>query len=295
MEERTKKLIAYLLLPLIVAAAFVINNSFKSGPDYKLHVDFYDVGQGDAMFVQSYLGNQMLIDGGPTSGVLSALGRDMPFFDRTIDVVMLSHPHEDHVNGLIDVLKKYTVNLVIMPDAEFDSPAFAEFLKLIDEKRIEKVYAHEGMRIYLDPATVFDVYYPPAKHLVLKNGEKGLEGPRLDPNDASIVGKLSFGKTKFFFEGDAGFEVENLILPKYNLDSDVLKVGHHGSQYSSSQDFVDEVSPQYSVIEVGQGNTYGHPTQEAMDRIKSAGSQIFRTDLDHTVEFVSDGMQIVRE
>jgi competence protein ComEC len=295
MQERTKKLIAYLLLPLLVVAAFVVNNSVKSGPDYKLHVDFYDVGQGDAMFIQSYLGNQMLIDGGPTNEVLAELGADMPFFDRTIDAVMLSHPHEDHVDGLIDVLKTYRVKKVIMPDVEFDSPAFAEFLKLIDEKHVEKVYAHEGMRIYLDPATVFDVYYPPARHLVLENGETGLAGPKLDPNNASIVGKLSFGKTRFFFEGDAGTEVENLILPKYNLDSEVLKVGHHGSQYSSSQGFVDEVSPEYSVIEVGQGNTYGHPTAAAMDRIRRTGSQILRTDLDHTVKFVSDGDQIMKQ
>ncbi|MDP4001315.1 MAG: MBL fold metallo-hydrolase [bacterium] len=282
METNTKRIIGLLILPLLLGLVLVIiaNQSFK--PDFLLHVNFYDVGQGDSIFIQTHLGNQILIDGGPNDKVLTELGNDMPFFDRTIDMLILTHPHTDHVAGLVDIIRRFKVKKVIMPEVKSDVDAYDKFLEIIEEKNVETVYKFEGQRIYLDTATVFDVYYPPQGRLSEK-----------DLNNTSIVGKLSFGQTSFLFVGDAGIAIENSILPKYDLDVDVLKVGHHGSRFSTSLSLLSEVTPEYSVISVGENN-YGHPTEEVLDKLHSGGSQVFRTDQDHTIKFISDGMSLER-
>ena len=291
METKTKRLIAWLLVPFLAVTALIYKGYFELESDHNLLVHFYDVGQGDAIFIQTYWGNQVLVDGGPGSTVLQELGKDMPFFDRTIEMIILSHPHEDHVSGLIEVLKRYKVQKVLMPDVEFDSSAFKEFLRLVEEEGAEKIYAHEGLRIWLDNTTVFDIYYPRPGKFVADNDAQGLNGEKVNPNDVSIVGKLTFGRTRILFTGDAGFDIENLLLPKYNLDSDILKVGHQGSKYSTSDAFLSEVTPDYAVIMVGK-NSYGHPTQETLDNLGEIRTKVFRTDQNHTIRFESDGQQI---
>lgn len=282
METNTKKILRLLIAPLFLGLILVIVANKDLKPDFLLHVNFYDVGQGDSIFIQTHLGNQILIDGGPTDKAVNELGNDMPFFDRTIDLLILTHPHTDHVAGLVDILRRFKVKKVVLPEVDSDVPAYDKFLELIEEKNIEKIYGITGQRIYLDTATVFDIYYPSPGKLDKK-----------DLNDTSIVGKLSFGKTSFLFIGDAGFTVENNILPKYDLDVDVLKVGHHGSRFSTSLSLLAETTPEYSVISVGE-NTYGHPTQEVLDRLNSSGSQVFRTDIDQTIKFISDGVSLER-
>ncbi len=291
MEPQSKRLIIFLIFPSLLAVGLIFIAYSRVVPTYNLNVNFYNVGQGDSTFIQTFQGNQILVDGGPGNTVLNELSHDMPFFDRTIELMIVSHPHEDHVSGLIEVLKRYKVEKILLPDVEFKSDTFEEFLRLSDEKQIEKIYGFEGKRIYLDDATVFDIYYPPPGHFIADNNYSGFKENKRNPNDVSIVGKLSFGKTKILFTGDAGEEIEKLILPKYNLDSDILKVGHQGSKYSSSTELLQEVTPEYSVIMVGK-NSYGHPTPEAMERIKTIGSKIFRTDLNQTVRFESNGQEI---
>lgn len=277
MEAKTKTTLLVLILPLFLGNILVFAAHRELRPDFLLHANFYDVGQGDAIFLKTYLGRQILIDGGPSDQVLSELGKDLPFYDRTIDALILTHPHADHVAGFVDVLKRFKVKKIILPEVEYkDSAVYQEFLNLVEQKKIQKIYAREGQRIWLDPATVFDIYYPQGKLTTD------------DLNDTSIVGKLSFGKIKMLFTGDAGINVENMILPKYNLDSDLLKVGHHGSRHSTSLEFLKEITPNFAIIEVGK-NSYGHPTQETLDNLKSANAYVLRTDQDHTVRFVSDG------
>ncbi len=295
MEEQSKKNLARFIviaIPLAMIVWFFLYPSIPKNHDLK--VDFFDVGQGDATLVTTASGNQILIDGGPGTSVITEIGHVMPYFDRTIELVILSHPHEDHVSGLIEVLRRYKVKEVVLPDVEFDSPPFWEFISLLEAKQIKKTYAHEGQRIFLDNSTVFDVYYPPPGHFMAANNYSGLKDNKRNPNDVSIVGKLSYGKARVLFTGDAGKDIEEMLLPKYNLDSDILKVGHQGSRFSSSQDFLEEVTPQYSVIMVGE-NSFGHPTQEAMGRIKSVGSEILRTDLSGTIEFTSNGQTIEKK
>jgi competence protein ComEC len=281
MDSTTRKIRDFLILPLGLAISLVFIANRELQPDYLLHVNFYDVGQGDAIFIETYLGNQILIDGGPGDQVVQELGYDLPFYDRTIDLVILTHPHADHVGGLVDVVKRYKVKKVLLPEIELENAAYKKFLALIEEKNIEMIYAQEGQRIYLDNATVFDVYFP-AGEVVTR-----------DPNDASIFGKLSFGASSFLLTGDAGFSIENQLLTKYNLDVDVLKVGHHGSRFSTSTNFLNEVAPEWAVISVGK-NSYGHPTQDTLNNLDQSGTVIFRTDQDQTIRFVSDGTNLYK-
>ncbi|HYE22638.1 MAG TPA: MBL fold metallo-hydrolase [Verrucomicrobiae bacterium] len=291
METKTIKLIRYLILPLAIFSLLGFVAWYQNNPDYKLHVNFYDVGQGDSIFIKTYLGTQILLDGGPSNKVLEHLGQDLPFFDRLIDLVILSHPHADHVSGLIEVIKKYKVGKVLMPEVEFDSAAYKEFRSLIEEKKIEKIYAYVGQRIYLDNATVLDIYFPDRGKIVADNNSHGIQSSKRNPNDSSIVAKLSFGKNRFLFTGDAGHDIENLLLPKFNMDADVLKVGHQGSKHSTSDGWLKEVTPIYSVISVGK-NSYGHPTNEVLENLQEINSRIFRTDQNGTIRMSSDGYKI---
>jgi competence protein ComEC len=285
METKTKQLFKYLILPLLILWVVVLSAQFRSKPDFLLHVNFLDVGQGDAIFIQTHLGNQVLIDGGPSDKILSQLGKFMPFYDRSIDMLILTHPDADHVSGFIDVLKRFEVKKVLLTKVTAPTVTYQEFLRLLEEEKSEKIYAQEGQRVWLDQATVFDIYYPPA----------GIEDLGLSTNNTGIVGKLSFGKSKILFTADTDSIVEDMVRGKYNIDSDILKVGHHGSKYSTSAEFVSAVSPIFGVIEVGAGNTYGHPTKEVLGILSAANVQILRTDLDQTIEFMSDGSNLYKK
>jgi len=286
METQTKQFLQYLILPLAIltTAVFVIN--FRSAPDFLLHVSFLDVGQGDSMFIQTYLGNQIVIDGGPSDKILSELGRQLPFWDRSIDLLILTHPDADHVSGFIDVLKRYKVKKVMLTKVTAPTATYQEFVRLLEREQVEKIYASEGQRVWLDSATVFDIYYPPL----------GVENQDLSINNTGIVGKLSFGQTKILLTADTDSIVEDVVRERYNVDSDILKVGHHGSRFSTSTRFITAVSPKYGVIEVGAKNTYGHPTEEVLGNLAGASVEVLRTDLDKTIEFISDGinLQLVR-
>jgi competence protein ComEC len=288
MEATTKTILIGFVLPLLLlnGVAWAAHSQLK--PDFLLHANFYDVGQGDAIFIQTYLGNQILIDGGPSNAILQLLGQDMPFFDRTIELVVLTHPHQDHVAGLVDVLERYRVKKVIMPNVLYNSGSYTAFIDLLEQKKIETIYAHSGQRVYLDNATVFDIYYPNKVLGAISEAESD------ELNDTSIFGKLIFGKTKILLTGDAGENVEKTLLPQFDLDVDVLKVGHHGSRHSTSPDLLTEATPAYAVISVGK-NSYGHPTEETLENLKLAKTDVLRTDIDKTIRFVSDGADLYRK
>jgi competence protein ComEC len=282
MEKITKQLLKFLILPLVLLVIVIWVADLQSRPDYLLHVHFLDVGQGDSIFIQTYQGNQIVIDGGPNDKVLAELGEILPWHDRSLDMLILTHPDADHVSGLIEILRRYKVKQVLLTGVMVDTAADREFEKLLAIKGVEKIYAHQGQRVWLDNATVFDIYSPLAQTpSVIK-----------DANETSIVGKLSFGQTSILFTGDAGATTEDWLLPQFNLQSDILKVGHHGSRFSSEAKFVAEVAPQYAVIEVGKDNTYGHPTQQVLDILNARGFQVLRTDQAGTIQFISDGINL---
>lgn len=245
---------------------------------------FSDIGQGDAIFIQADNGNQILVDGGPNKKILSELSKIMPFYDRTMDAVILTHPHADHLNGLIEVLKKYKVGAVLESGAENpdSSAAYEELQKIIQEKNIAHYKVKRGTRLNISEGLTLNILLPIFN---LKNG---------DVHDQMVVGKLNYGKTSFFLTGDmeANLEEYLVFLEKENLKSDILKVGHHGSQTSTSETFLGYISPKYAVIQNGAANKYGHPHQEILERLNKFGVKIFRNDLDGLIRIRSDGEEI---
>ena len=245
------------------------------GRDYT-RFEVFDIGQGDAVYIRTVSGNDILVDGGPGDAVLSKLGRALPYGDRNIELVILTHPHADHVSGLVEVLKRYRVDMIMLPEVEYTTATYDAFLNLIKEKNIAVVQPKLGQRIFLDDSNVLDILYPIVGHFA--------HAPT-DINDSSIVARLSFGQSRVLLTGDAGKDIENFLIGAgLPFSADILKVGHHGSRHSTGQSFVDTARPAYAVISVGK-NSYGHPHGEALAALEKGGTQVLRTDEHGDISF----------
>ena len=252
-----------------------------------LVISFFDIGQGDSIFIEAPDGNQILIDGGPSSAVLAKLGEVMPFWDRSIDLIVLTHAHADHVTGLVEVLKRYHVGRILESGEAYSTPEYREWHDLILRKNIPVTIAYAGEEIRagamrLSVLSPFENYFG----VSLKN-----------PHDANVSTRLAYGTTSVILMGDAERPIEYTLAHEYRdmLASDILKVGHHGSKTSTTEDFVRAVAPQYAVISVGRKNRYGHPYQQTLDTLGKLGIRIFRTDEDGDVTFASDGVSFSRK
>ncbi len=276
----------YILVVLAVGAAVVWSVVFHllSQADTLLFVAF-DVGQGDALFIQTESGAQILIDGGPGDAVLSRLGGVMPFWDRSLDAIILTHPDADHINGLVEVLKRYRVGFVLESGVESASGAYAEWRRIIEEKNIPVVYAAGGQKLVLDEGTRLSILSP------MRSQEGAIVAKA---NNASIVLRLDYENVSFLLTGDIEKSVEQLlgVLMPQALDTDILKVGHHGSKTSSSAEFLTAVTPDAAIISAGARNTYGHPHKEVLTRLEELAIPIFRTDTGGDVRFRSDGERV---
>jgi len=274
----------WVISPLLVVAVLV-SVTAATMPDDNLHISFLNVGQGDAILIRK--GNQqVLVDGGPNPQMISLeLGREMPFWDRTIDLVVLTHPSADHVTGLVEVLNRYQVQQVLYPDLDFKSDIFDEWLRLLEEKDINCTLAQAGQQIDLGKIAI----------QVLNPQVPLLTGTESDIDNNGVVLHTSLGNVSFLLTADTMWEAElELITRRANLTSTVLKVGHHGSNTSTTPEFLAVVNPRLAVISVGEGNPYGHPTPEVMARLKERiGSEnTYRTDELGTIEFITDGERL---
>ena len=259
----------FLVLALLVLNLILVVASNQVRPRKFAELHFFDVGQGDSIYLRTIEGNDVLIDGGPGDIVLSKLGRVMPFSDRKIELMILTHPHADHVAGLVEVLKRFEVDKVLVSDLFYGTETYKRFLELLEEKQVEVIRPKLGQRIFLDNQTVLDVLYP-------INGK--FDPLPSDPNDASTLIRLSFGKINVFLTGDAGREIESLLVSlDIPLESEILKIGHHGSRHSSQADFIAAVDPDYAVIQVGK-NSYGHPHEEVVGALEQNDLELLRTD-----------------
>lgn len=256
-----------------------------------LEIISFDIGQGDSILVKTPDNQTMLIDGGPNNKVLQKLGQYLPSLTKRIDIILLTHPHADHVIGLIEVLKRYDVGAVILSGADLKTDVYSEFLKIVKEKNIPVVIAQAGEAIHFSNNLEFDILSPEqAENLVFNKKSEGFSSGGNDVNDTSVVGKLIFNDFRVMFMGDATSKIENrLLIYGENLKSDILKVGHHGSKYSSSLSFLKFVSPKAAIIEVGAKNRYGHPSESALSRLEMFDINIFRTDLNGDIKILSDG------
>ena len=270
------------MLSLAVAAALV---SFLavSLPDDRLHVSFLDVGQGDAILIQKG-SQQVLVDGGPSpQAVCLGLGEKMPFWDRTIELMVLSHPSADHVAGLVEVLNRYRVEQVLYPEMDFESGVYDEWLRLVREKGIKATLAQAGQQIDLGGGVAIEVLSPP---------DPPLSATDSDVDNNAAVLRLSLGEVSFLLTADMMWEAEfELVYNRANLKSTVLKVAHHGSNTSTTPEFLAVARPELAVISVGADNEYGHPTEEVLRRLEEelGEENIYRTDENGTVEFITDG------
>lgn len=297
MNKNSKIKLATIVV-LFFGVLFLIYVLNKESKKY-LTVAFLNVGQGDSIFIESPNGNQMLIDGGPNREVLRELSKVMPFYDRHIDVVAITHADGDHIGGIIDVLNNYRADLFLETGVSGGSNLYKELENLVNTKKeqnLQKIIVKRGMVIDLGGGATLQILYP----------EKIYEG--VDTNDASIVAKLNFGNESFLLTGDSPKKIENYLVsleqkecqgqslncpdPKglsLALKSNVLKAGHHGSKTSSGESFVSAVSPKYAVISAGKNNKYGHPNQETLDVLNKFGIKILRTDEQGRIIFKTDG------
>lgn len=268
------------LLVLSLANFFAWNVIFDLGGDGNLKLVFFDVGQGDSAFIKTPEGSQILIDGGPSPAILEKLAKEMPFWDRTIDLIILSHPEADHMTGLLEVLKRYKVKNILWTGVVRDTSEFKEWQKLIKEERAKIKIAKAGEGVSVGKT-----------HIEVLHPFEDWEGKELkDSNFTSAVVRLVFGETSFLFAGDAlSFQEREMVLRGVNLDSDVLKAGHHGSKTSSSEDFLEKISPSLAVISAGRDNSYGHPHQEVLARLEKYGINVLRTDQNGDIKIISNG------
>ncbi len=257
-----------------------------------LEADFFDVGQGDSILIKMPYGQTLLVDGGPDNKILEKIGRYLPPLAKRIDIVILTHPHADHVTGLVEVLKRYDIGLVILGGANIKTDVYGEFLKTLKDKGTTIMIAKSGEALHFGDGIEFDILSPLSDMLgIFDKRNEGFGKAGNDINDSSVVGKLFFKNFSVLLMGDATSKIENNLLAYGSgLKSDVLKVGHHGSKYSSSSEFLSYVKPKASIIEVGAHNRYGHPTQATLERLKNLNISIFRTDKDGDIKILSDGV-----
>ncbi len=272
----------YLLTALFLVTVAIWYAVFFESRGGILMVAFLDVGQGDAIFIEAPNGNQVLIDGGAGRAVLRELSRVMPFYDRSIDVVLGTHTDKDHVGGLPAVFENFSVEFYIDPGLPDDSGFYQELLRDVAKEPAEKIIARRGMRINLGEGAELNILFP----------DRDVSG--FDANDASVIARLVYGDTAFLFTGDSPKKIENYVVSLYGdaLRSDVLKAGHHGSKTSTSAAFLSAVSPDIAVVSAGEDNRYGHPHKEVTDAFAAAGVSVSRTDKDGTIIFKSDGVRV---
>lgn len=247
-----------------------------------------DVGQGDAVLIQTRDHQDILIDGGSSDVVVDRLSQALPAGDRDIELMVLTHPHADHVNGLVAVTERFTVRRVLETGLPYNQQAYNIWQSMLRDKHIPIDYARSGQRYTVGAAT-FNVLWP-ALDLSKKNivGDNAAEGGGI--NDSSIVLKLLCGGSMAMLTGDASSEIEERILDSgADVQAALLKVGHHGSRFSSDVRFLKAVQATWAVISVGVGNSYKHPHPTALLRFEQAGIAILRTDELGDVRLNTDG------
>ena len=272
------------LVALLLSNVFILYVVLQPNTQ-PLRISILDVGQGDSILIQSPTGVNVLVDGGPDRSVVRELPKRMGPLDRAIDLMVETHPDKDHIAGLADVLEMYEVKNFMSPGVPNDTNVFARLVADVEKEPGVSVYtALRGQRIHLGDGAYADVLYPDhdVSHLRATN-------------DASIVLHVVYGETSFMLTGDLPSTIEDVLVSSVSpesLKSDVLKAGHHGSKYSTGDKWLQAVAPSTVVISAGKGNTYGHPSPEALARVQKFGARIVSTIDVGTITFESDGHRI---
>lgn len=265
------------VLALCVAYLFYLDYKSRARD---LTFAMLDVGQGDALFIESPTGTQILFDSGPPRKILGQLRKVMSPFDKSIDAIVITNPDADHIGGFAEILKNYKVGRVFEPGTLNDSKTYQNLKAEIAKQNIPDILARAGMKLDLGEGTIIEILFP----------DRNVVG--WSANDGSVVARLTYRENKILLTGDSTAKTEKMLLKNYDttiLDSDILKVGHHGSRSSTIVDFVRAVSPAFALISVGKENKYGHPHRETLETLDSVKAQVLRTDQVGNIIVHSDG------
>ncbi|HLB32246.1 MAG TPA: MBL fold metallo-hydrolase [Patescibacteria group bacterium] len=256
-------------------------------------VDVLDIGQGDAIFIKLPNGDQALVDGGPNDAVLNEIGRRMPPFDRKIEHIVLTHPHADHLAGLVKVIERYDVGEIIETDVGYSSATFKRWQDDVKSKNVPVRLARQGQTYDWGSGAQFEVLWPDKSFSGVE--DNATDGAAM--NDTSVIGRLRFGETGFMLTGDAEEGPQTALCDSINaekLKSQVLKIAHHGSSGGTAECFLQKVAPKTAVISAGKDNKYHHPHAETLELLARFAIEVLRTDQRGTLEFVSDGSIVKR-
>ncbi|MFC1656798.1 ComEC/Rec2 family competence protein [Patescibacteria group bacterium] len=247
-----------------------------------LKISIFDVGQGDAILIQTPNNQQILIDGGPSKSIIDKLGDELPFWDRNIDMLISTHPHADHLSGLLEVTDRYSIDQIMTLDIDYDSGEFEAWKDYLDEFSGDIIYANFGQEIQADDF-VMKIIFPSKEYLQIKQD---------NINNLSIILKIQYNDFSMLFTGDAECEEQIQILDQ-DINIDVLKVPHQGSRDAGCEEFLKKTSPEKAIISVAQDNQFGHPHTEHLELLHKLipdrpDQEIYRTDKNGDIHIYSD-------
>ncbi len=268
------------LLDELDAILDIIEEESTPTPEGAMTVHFIDVGQGDSILISMPTGENMLIDAGDNDKGEVVVDYLKSQGVERIDYLVGTHPHADHIGGLDDVIEAFDIGGIYMPRVTHTTKTYMDVLEAIDRKGLKIKTARSGLTIPVEGART-EILAP----------DSDLKSDNL--NDYSIVIRLTYGQTAFLFQGDAEKRTEDGILSSYdNIKAHVIKLGHHGSSTSNTEDYIEAVDPEYAVITLGADNKYGHPHKEIISLMKDKAITVYRTDLDGTIVAISDGKEV---
>lgn len=280
-------IIIYIIGGLLIVNLVVLGYFFVlvDAPEQGLlRVIFLDIGQGDAILIQTPDKQNILVDGGPDKGIIYKLDKYISITDRSIDLMIATHADMDHITGLAEVLRRFPVKQVLDNGLSGESPAYYEWHNSIQRENISKSTVDAPQTILLEDDLSFQFLWP---------DQDLVEESSADSNFASVVVKLIYNNISFLLTGDATIETEEILIQNDNdLAADVLKAGHHGSKYSSSIEFLQKIKPEYGVISAGKDNKFGHPTLRVLKNLSTVGAQILRTDKIGDIIFTTNGEKL---
>jgi len=274
----------YFLLSLFLVSVIVWLAVLREDRNGELKFVVLDVGQGDALFIESPTGIQVLIDGGPNNTLMREISKVMPWYDRHIDILVVTNPDRDHYEGFISLLNKYSVDIFLKSGTDQESSLYQSFEQKIEQKGVKEVVALRGQIVNIGGGAYLQILFP----------DREVTG--LSSNDGSIVMQLVYGETRVMLQGDSTARIENYLvsLDKNNLKSTILKTGHHGSKTSTTEEYVKAVDPEWAVVSAGKNNAYGHPHEEVLDVLNKFNVEVLGTYDLGRITFVSDGINFVQ-
>ncbi|HRH24858.1 MAG TPA: MBL fold metallo-hydrolase [Candidatus Paceibacterota bacterium] len=287
MNKKFARLGLLLLVSILVAIALILMTLVPK-QNKMTKVFMFDVGQGDSFFIETKSGKQMLIDGGKDATVLSELTKAMPWWDKSIDIVLATHPDMDHIGGLDDVLKRYKVGLFVTSEVGGETDEYENLMTLVNKQKIPAYFVRAGMKFDFSDTEYFEILFP----------DRSVEG--WETNTGSVVGKFVAGPpaggASILFTGDSPAPIEQYLAKSIpdKLNVDILKLGHHGSRTSTTSAYLKATTPSLALISAGKNNSYGHPHKEVLDLLKQFKTPYLSTQTEGTVLFETDGVKWYR-